>query len=166
MKLCIILLATLSTIINGAALVHSGLTLRQDVPKDAVIVITSFSLNGEGCPEKSSGSIKYIDGATLTIIFDKFAAYSFPAKTTSDIGCEITVNLVNRAAYKSGTLRDVIRGAATLKNTDMYLLIDTNWSWQSSTYDAVSGTTLRSIHLCILLTLQIAKLCYPIQRWL
>ena len=142
MKLAIFLFVALGVVVRSAALIGNEFQLapRADIPKDAAIIIDSFSLVGDGCPEKSSASIKYIDGATLTLIFDKFRAFSFPGNKELGVGCAITVNLINQAAYKSAQLRDKIRGSAILQaNTTMYVLVDTEWNWQTSKYVAVSS---------------------------
>jgi hypothetical protein len=102
----------------------------QDV-QDPTIAIDRYTLEGNGCPDKTSGSIKYLDSATLTLIFDKFEVFNFPGKTDqlTSLGCDIFVYLSFAGNFEYGELQDVIRGDTDFgQNANGSLVLGYLWS--------------------------------------
>jgi len=152
MKLTLLILTALASTINGAALLAERIVPRQNnPPPNASLKITSYKLVGNGCPEKTSGSIKYLDGATLTLIFDKFHAYSLPGKRNVTVECEVTVELDFVSRFKAGNLTDILRGDATIPKDATWLLnVATTWLQEKEVMPAVSPYSIvaKLVHMC------------------
>jgi hypothetical protein len=81
MKLFVFVLAILTAI----SIASSHLEERQSesnrttppsniAPKEGALKVHNFKLSGDGCPEKSSGFVTYLDDSTFTFIFDNFTS--------------------------------------------------------------------------------------------
>jgi hypothetical protein len=117
MKIGITMLAVVASHTAAAILGAADISSRQNT-ETPLLAITDFKLNGTGCPEKSSGSVKYLDQQTLTIIFDKFKLITIPAKSGSTkIGCDIDLTLRAAPLWHHGTIDSIERGDATIGNT-------------------------------------------------
>ena len=70
MKLTFTVIALLMSCIFATPItVAENLWMQDDPPS---LQIVDYTLAGTGCLDRSSGIIRYLDNATVTIIFDKF----------------------------------------------------------------------------------------------
>lgn len=139
MKLITSLLALLPTHLT---LITAASLLDRQTTNDRTVKISKFALTGNGCPDKTSGSVKYVDNATLTLIFDKFQAFNVPGQgstRTTSLGCDITIDLDYASRFRDGNLTEQIRGEGTIgRNASGGLVIGTKWVYEGRVDNMVS----------------------------
>jgi hypothetical protein len=100
---------------------------------DVFARVTRYTVSGTGCPEKSSASIKYLDEATLTIIFDKFGLIGAPQNggaVRHVTHCDIEIFLSFSSRFLSANLSSVFRSDITIPtNASSSVTLGSGYGW-------------------------------------
>lgn len=111
MKLSFVFLATL---------ISQAIAKPPRDPGDRLARVKDFTVVGDGCPEKSSGRVKYLDETIVTLIFDKFRVFNVPGNgdnRTTTIGCQVDIHLSYPKCLDYSTMNQAIRGDMKLDKT-------------------------------------------------